>query len=108
MNDIGQQGASELSRVLKNNRSLQILSVLACSSINSSGAIDLVNSLHDNRSLKRLQLSEAYKSDCAKEPGYCDVETRVEWYPDVTQQSSVKIEKKSINCEVLGRLFAQD
>ena len=105
VNDIGQQGASEISRVLKSNKSLETLSLLGCSSITSSGAIVLVNCLHDNSSLKRLQLSEAYKSDCAKEPGYSDVESRVEWCADVTQQSTVKIVGRSVNCEVLGKLF---
>ena len=107
VNDIGQQGARELSTVLKSNKSLETLSLLGCSSITSSGAMVLVNCLHDNSSLKRLQLSEAYKSDCSKEPDYSDVEEWVEWCPDITQQSTVKMEKKSVNCEVLGKSLVQ-
>ena len=105
VNDIGQQGASELSRVLKSNKSLETLSLMDCSSITSGGAIVLVNCLHDNSSLKQLHLSESFKSDCAKVPGYSDVVARVEWYPDITQQSAVKIENKTLNLRVLGKLF---
>lgn len=102
LNDIGQQGAGELSRALNESGSLLTLSLLGCSSITSTGAVMLVASLRKNSSLRRLQLPEAFESDCKAVPGYESVKGRVEWYADITQQSAVEIVGKTVDCDVLG------
>lgn len=102
LNNIGQQGASQLAGAMIINKSLLTMSLLGCSFITSTGATNLVNGLHHNISLRQLQLPEAFKSDCQKLSGYELVQDRVEWYPDVSQQSTVEIVGKTVDCDSLG------
>ena len=103
-NLIGEQGARYLADMLLHNKTLTSLSLLGCGSIGVMGATALVQSLHENSSVKCLQLSETFEAACEKVQGYSNVANRLVWMTDFTQQSVVKIEGKRVDCEVLGML----
>ena len=99
-NPIKESGAKSLADMLKTNTSLESLSLLGCSTMTSTGARRLLESLLCNKTMKTLFLPDDIKPQSQE---FDIIQDRVIWSPDVSSQEKVNLSDKVINAKALGK-----
>ncbi len=97
------EGALKLAKVVRGNSSIKTISLLGCNAIGEGGVATLLESMSNNRSVRKIFLPDAFEYSATST--YSQLATRVVWLPDIASQNVVKLCDTRVNLNYLSEFL---